>query len=131
MIDAAAERARLAARLAHRLESSLLLVREAAERGDLDRLPEHLDDLALRARGLARCCALGASAAPALRDALADWMGAGAAWAEEGDEIEVRAAPGHGVGDTVELGEPLVRLLAAEAGAVLVSWAPDRARIRF
>lgn len=122
-------RARLVARLAHRLESSLLLVREAAERGDSELLVSQLDELGSRARGLARCCVMGEEAREALREALADWMGPDARWTESGEGFEVAAQTGRGFPEAAELGEPLTRLLAAEAGAEVVSWAPGRAVI--
>ena len=128
---AAAERARLAARLAHRLESSLLLACEAADRGDLDRLPEYLDELGSRARGLARCCAIGPDAAAALREAIADWMGPDARWDESAGGFTVASNPGRDMPEVVELGEPLVRLLALEAGYEVMSWAADRVEVRF
>lgn len=130
MTSVETERSRLASRLAHRLESSVLLAREMAERPDLDQLPEHLEEVARRARALARCCAVGSEAAAALRDALADWMGPDASWRQADDAFEVEAAAGHVPPEAAELGEPLVRLLAAESGAEVLSWSPRRAVIR-
>jgi hypothetical protein len=125
-----AERARLTVRLAHRLGSTLLLVREAADRGDQELLREQLDEAGRRARGLARCCALGSDAAAALRDALGEWMGPAARWEESAAGFEVLAPGGVTATETPELGEPLVRLLAAEAGIEVVSWSAERVVIR-
>ena len=130
MTELEAERGRLAARLAHRLESSLLLVREAAERGDDELLYPQLEELGRRARGLARCCAVGPAALAALHDAIADWMGADGRITHAGGVMSAQAAPGRAEPETLELGEPLLRLLAAEAGGEVVEWESEKAVLR-
>jgi hypothetical protein len=122
------DRAKLAARLEHRLQSSLLLLREAVARQDLDGVAEHADEVEARARGLAAAAA--GAGVEALRQALASWMGAGARWTELGDELTVEAPASHEPPDVIELGEPLVRVLAESAGAELLSWSPRRAVVR-
>jgi hypothetical protein len=122
------ERAKLAARLEHRLQSSLLLLREAVERQDLQGVGEHAGEVEARARGLA--AAAGGGGADALRDALASWMGPGARWTELGEDLTVEAVSSHEPPEVAELGEPLVRLLAESAGGELVSWSPRRAVVR-
>ena len=119
------ERARLAARLEHRLQSSLLLLREAVAREDLAGVAEHAGEVDRRARGLA-AAATGAD----VRAALADWMGPGARWTEVDGTLTVEAIASHEPPAEAELGEPLVRLLAAEAGGELVSWDARKAVLR-
>jgi hypothetical protein len=123
-----AERGRLAARLEHRLQSSLLLLREAVAREDLAGVAEQADAVERRARGLAAAAAGGGP--DAVRDALAAWMGGGARWLEAGDELTVEAISSHQPPEVGELGEPLVRLLAEAAGGELVAWEPRRAVVR-
>ena len=130
MTELEAERTRLAARLAHRLESSLLLVREAAERGDDELLFPQLDELGRRARGLARCCAVGPDALTALHDAVADWMGADGRIGHAGGVLQAEAGLARVEPEAAELGEPLIRLLAAEAGGELIEWTADKAVLR-
>ena len=119
------ERARLAARLEHRLQSSLLLLREAVAREDLDTVAAQANEVDRRARGLA-AVAVGAD----VRDVLADWMGPGARWTEADGTVTVEAIASHEPPEEVELGEPLVRLLAAAAGGELMSWEPRKAVLR-
>lgn len=122
------ERVRLTRRLEHRLQSSLLLLREAVAREDLAGVTEHADEVERRARGLAAAAA--GAGADAVRDALADWMGPGARWMDAGDELTVEAISSHEPPEVTELGEPLVRMLAAEAGGELLEWSPRRAVVR-
>lgn len=122
------ERARLVGRLEHRLQSSLLLLREAVARAELDGVAQQADEVERRARGLA--AAAGAGGPSAVRDALANWMGDGARWTEADGRLLVEAMAGHEPPEVAELGEPLVRLLAEEAGGELVSWEPGRAVVR-
>lgn len=122
------ERSALAARLEHRLQSSLLLLREAVLREDLAGVAEQADEVSRRARGLA--AAAGAGGVDPVREALAEWMGPGARWTELEGELTVEAIGGHEPPEVAELGEPLVRLLAVEAGGELVSWSPLRAVVR-
>lgn len=124
-MSADAERARLAARLEHRLQSSLLLLREAVAREDLAGVAEQAEAVERRARGLAAVAA-GAD----VRDVLADWMGPGARWTEADGTLTVEAITSSEPPEEVELGEPLVRLLAAEAGGELLNWEPRRAVLR-
>lgn len=119
------ERARLAARLEHRLQSSLLLLREAVTREDLAGVATQAAEVERRARGLAAVAA-GAD----VRDVLADWMGPGARWTEAGGTLTVEAIASHEPPEEAELGEPLVRLLAADVGGELVSWQPRRAVLK-
>jgi len=126
-----AERWRLADRLEHRLQSSLLLLREAASRGDLDGIAQYGGDVSRRARALVACCAVGDAARSTVRDVLAEWMGGLARWSEEeGEVVVVEAPPGHEPPEAAEFGEPLVRLLAAEGGGELMSWSDSRAVLR-
>ena len=122
------DRTRLVARLEHRLQSSLFLLREAVAREDLDAVAVQADEVERRARGLAAAAA--AAGADAVRDALANWMGDGARWTEAGGTLTVEAIGGHEPPEVAELGEPLVRLLVEEAGGELVAWEPGRATVR-
>jgi hypothetical protein len=124
------DREQLLERLGHRLKSSLLLLREAAAREDLAGVKEHADEVARRADGLVAAVARGEKAHRVLRDVLADWMGPGARWTELDDQLTVEAITGREPPDVTELGEPLVRLLAREAGGELVSWEPAKAVVR-
>lgn len=124
------ERARLAARLEHRLQSSLLLLREAVTREDQAGAEAQLNEVSARARGLAASVASGPRARQALEEILWDWMGPAARWYENDGLLTVEAPADREPPEVEELGEPLVRLLAAEAGGELVSWEPRRAVLR-
>ena len=127
-MSSGSERARLVARLEHRLQSSLFLLREAVAREELEGVAQQADEVERRARGLAAAAA--AAGPEAVRDALANWMGEGARWTEADGSLLVEAMAGHEPPEVAELGEPLIRLLAEEAGGELLSWEPGRAMVR-